>query len=313
MVTTKTSTDLFKDHALALGFSHFGVARATALEQDRVRFHDWLAASYQAGMRYLERAPERRTDPRSILEVAASVIMVAYNYYHPYSNGGNEFRVSRYAWGDDYHEILLPKLIALQETLGECFPGSESKAYTDTGPVMEKSWAARAGIGWLGKNACLITRDVGSWVFLGTIITTATLEYDEAISDFCGRCTRCLDACPTQALVQPYVLDSAKCISYLTIEMKGDDGPEQQGFDYQNWVFGCDICQEVCPWNRFALPSKDTAFEPRTEILHLNEEDLANQDESTFRQKYGNSPLLRPGLKGMQRNFRRVSKGKQQS
>jgi epoxyqueuosine reductase len=311
MVTLETRTARLRDRALTLGFSHFGVARATALEQERERFHDWLDASYHAGMRYLERTPERRTDPHLLLDGAQSVIMVALNYFHPDAHDGNEFRISRYAWGDDYHEIILPKLTALQEYLQESVPGAESKIYIDTGPVMEKAWAVRAGIGWLGKNVCLITRDIGSWVFLGAIITTATFEYNEPISDFCGRCRRCLDACPTDALVQPYVLDSAKCISYLTIELKGDDGPEQEGLDFQNWAFGCDICQDVCPWNRFAIPSAETSFEPREEIVHLNEEDFAIHDETSFRHAFARSPLLRPGLNGMRRNIRRILKRKQ--
>ncbi|MBL0176783.1 MAG: tRNA epoxyqueuosine(34) reductase QueG [Ignavibacteria bacterium] len=299
-------TARIKSAARELGFAHAGIARAEALEPEGMRLLEWLRSGRHAGMAYMERDPRRRSDPREVLPGARSVISVSANYYTPqiHPEDAAIARISRYAWGDDYHDVLLPRLRALEERVKELVPDAETRGYVDTGPVMDKAWAVRAGIGWLGKHGNVITRDRGSWVFLATILTTAALEYDVPIADFCGSCTRCIDACPTAAIPEPYVVDANRCIPYLTIELKGDDIPGVEDMDFKSWIFGCDICQDVCPWNSFAVPSGETAFAPRPRSLDTRIEDVLVMGGEEFRERFRKSPVARTKHSGLRRNAR---------
>ncbi|MBN1448855.1 MAG: tRNA epoxyqueuosine(34) reductase QueG [Bacteroidetes bacterium] len=297
-----------RERARTLGFSHVGIARADALDIESARLHEWLLRGYHADMDWMARDPRRRSDPREVLPGAASVVCLAMNYYTPgvHSDDPRHGKISRYAWGSDYHAIVGDALAALENEIREVTDGAETRRYVDTGPVMEKAWAVRAGIGWLGKHSNVITRDRGSWVFLGEILTTADLEYDAPIPDFCGSCTACIDACPTQAIVEPYVVDAHRCISYLTIEHRGAVIPGAKDADFRGWVFGCDICQDVCPWNSFAQESPESGFAPRSENMCPELEDMADIPDEVFRERFRKSPVKRCKPDGLRRNARTV-------
>jgi len=308
----KTLTDKIKEKAHELGFDCVGVSPAEELSEEGERLAEWLSRGYHATMYWMQRNRDRRTDPRNIVAHARSVISVAMNYYTPHDMSDNPERgkVSRYAWGDDYHDILGEKLKSLWEFIKTIKPEAEGRYYVDTGPVMDKVWAERAGIGWIGKHTNLISREYGSWLFLGEIITTLELEYDIPTQDYCGTCRRCIDACPTDAIVDEYVLDSNKCLSYLTIEHR-DEFPEELKPDTENWIFGCDICQDVCPWNvKFSQPSAINGFEPRPESLNPLLIDIVNMAQEDFSRRFRKSPVKRTKLKGLQRNAKAVIEGK---
>lgn len=309
MVTSPVElTQRIRRRARDLGFTHVGIAQAQELEPEGALLREWLDRGYHAGMTWMARDPARRSDPREVLEGARSVIALAMNYYSPeqHSAASAHGKISRYAWGDDYHDILEARLARLEEELRTLLPNARTRRYVDTGPVMDKAWAERAGIGWLGKHGNVITRDFGSWVFLGEILTTAQLEYDRQIADFCGTCTACIEACPTGAIVEPYVVDANRCISYLTIEHRGEDIPGAAQWDFRNWVFGCDICQDVCPWNSFAKESPEQGFSPRQGSLHPDLHELAGIEDVLFRERFRKSPVKRCKPKGIRRNARTV-------
>jgi epoxyqueuosine reductase len=293
------------DRALELGFSLFGVSRADSEPDLRDRLFQWLTRGYHASMAWMARNAERRADPQKVLPGAQSIISVAINYYHPeqHDEECGALKVSRYAWGDDYHTLVAERLEALRQTLEELLPGTRSLTYVDTGPLLEKAIAQRAGLGWIGKNACLITRDFGSWVFLGEIITTAELPPDLPHTDFCGSCSRCLEACPTEAFAAPYVLDANRCISYWTIEHRGEI-PEELSSQFDGWIFGCDICQDVCPWNKFSRPSPEPAFAPLPERRRPPGPRWSSLSPEAFRAEFANSPILRARAEGLARNIR---------
>lgn len=303
----ETLTVRLKQKARELGFSHVGIARAQRLDSESKLLTEWLGRGFHATMKWMEKNPERRVDPSAILPGARSIVSVAMNYYsaQQHSEDSSAGKVSRYAWGDDYHDMLGDRLDRLSEWLKEQAPNSKSRRYVDTGPVMEKAWAVRAGIGWLGKHTNVITRELGSWVFLGEIITDVELEPDTPIEDFCGTCTACLDACPTGAIVEPYVVDSAKCISYLTIEHRGPIADEFKPIS-GNWIYGCDICQDVCPWNRFQQPTPHQAFEARPENVAPRLEELSVMTQEEFSRRFKNSPMKRTKLEGLKRNARAI-------
>jgi epoxyqueuosine reductase len=302
------ATRRVKEKAAALGLPVLGIARAGAAEGEGSRLREWLTLGYQGTMTWLEREPEKRADPRLVVPGAQSVIVAATNYHTNVRHSPEKGRgkISRYAWGGDYHDILGMRLKALWGWMLATFPGYDGRWYVDTGPVMEKAWAQRAGVGWQGKHTNLITRDKGSWVFLGVIITTLELQPDEPATDHCGTCTRCLDACPTDAIVAPYVLDAARCISYLTIEHKGPIPPDLAG-KFDGWIYGCDICQDVCPWNvRFAEASGEPEFQPR----HGNDAPLlaewAAMSQEEFSARFKGSPMKRTKHAGLIRTLRAV-------
>jgi epoxyqueuosine reductase len=288
--------------AKAIGFDLVGFAKADVLENESKNLKVWSDANYQAGMDYMERNFEKRKDVKQILPNAKSVISIGLNYYTPekYSNQKNKGKVSRYAWGKDYHLIIWSMLNELEEELKKVDPSFDSISYVDTGPVMDKAWAVRAGIGWLGKHTNVINRQIGSWFFIANIITNYEFDYSEKIPDFCGTCTACIDACPTNAIVQEYIVDANKCISYLTIENKNEISEEFKG-KFHNWLFGCDICQDVCPWNqKFPVETLLKDFHPQNKELKLD--DILEMNEDKFNEKFKNSPIKRSKLKGLKRN-----------
>jgi epoxyqueuosine reductase len=306
-------SDRIRSKAVELGFCKVGITRAVALEQEGRLLQEWLSRRYHGTMEWMARNVEQRVDPRKVLPNAKSVVVVAMNYYTEARHSEDSYtgKISRYAWGDDYHEIMLPRLEKLLHSIKQEVPTVQGEVYVDTGPVMDKVWAARAGIGWEGKHTNVISREVGSWIFLGEIIVDIGLEYDEPTADYCGTCTRCIDACPTDAIVEPYVLDSNLCISYLTIEHKGDI-PDALSSQFENWIYGCDICQDVCPWNqKFSKPTSDTAFGPRDGNLSPKLHELAKMSEEEFRWKFRQSPIKRTRHSGLMRNINAVLKNKE--
>lgn len=306
-MTSHTSSAI-KREARRLGFTVAGIARAEEMTEESSRLREWLTRGYQAGMGWMERSPERRADPTKVLDGARSVVSVAMNYYtspgHAPEPGSP--KISRYAWGEDYHKVLEGRLRQLEAYVKSMGPGVKTRGYVDTGPVMDKAWAARAGIGWVGKHTNVITRTHGSWVFLGTIITSLECAPDEPATDMCGTCTACLDACPTGAFPQPYVLDARKCISYLTIEHRGEVDAELTR-RYDGWIFGCDICQDVCPWNRFQKATAEPAFEPRPELVEPEIEALSGIGPEEFSRRFSGSAIKRAKADGLKRNIRYVS------
>lgn len=303
-------TYLIKKKALDLGFTHIGVAKAEPLDEEKLHLLEWLQSGFHATMEYMSRNVERRGDPRLILPGAKTIIAVAMNYHTPFSHASTEHvgKISRYAWGDDYHDIMGEKLNHLSMFVCELIPDAECKVYVDTGPMMDKAWAVRAGIGWLGKHANVITRDQGSWIFLGEVITTAQLNCDIPIEDFCGTCTRCIQACPTNAIVVPYVIDSNKCISYQTIESKAETIPDTLGERFDNWIYGCDICQDVCPWNSFATETNEIRFNPHEGNVTPVLDELSTLTQDKFSGRFKNSPIKRAKLKGLLRNVRTIKR-----
>ena len=302
----RSITDQITEAALACGFDAVGVARAEPCDEAWEHYRTWIDRGYHGALSYMERNIDARRDVSHLLPGARSVIVVAKNYYTPHLHpDGAVGKIARYAWGDDYHVVLPPMLDKLCQIVQDLGPGSETRRYTDTGPVLEKEWAIRAGIGWMGKNGNILRRDIGSWFFLGVVITTADLEANEPMDDYCGSCRACLDACPTKAIVEPMVVDATKCISYWTIEMKPDvEIPLPVASNLDGWVFGCDVCQDVCPWNRFQTPTSEERFSPRDGVTVLNPSDLVDLQPDVFIERFRHSPLKRPKLGGLQRNAR---------
>lgn len=296
-------TSRVKSRARSLGFTSVGIARAEPLDEEGDRLRRWLERGYQASMGWMARSEERRRDPSLVLPGARSVIAVALNYYTPVPHEEGAGRVSRYAWGDDYHDVLGAKLGELRDWLLTQSPEAGAKAYVDTGPVMDKAWAVRAGIGWLGKHTNVITREMGSWVFLGEILTTLELEPDGAGQDRCGTCTLCIEACPTGAIVEPYVVDSNLCLSYLTIEHRGPVEGDVRG-KFEGWIYGCDTCQDVCPWNvKFGTPTDNPAFQPREGFASPPLEEWRRMDRAEFSARFRRSPVKRAKHEGLMRNI----------
>ncbi len=303
-------TSEIKEYAKELGIHKIGITNVTPLDEDGKKLKEWLARGYHGSMDWMNRNIEKRIDIKNILPDAVSVISVALNYYTPHAHKSttDTGKISRYAWGDDYHDILTPKLYKLLEWIKNKFPTAEGKVYVDTGPVLEKIWAQKAGIGWQGKHTNIISKEYGSWIFLGEIIINIELEYDVPALDHCGTCMLCIDACPTDAITEPYVLDAAKCISYLTIEHKGAiDSSLAHQFD--GWLYGCDICQDVCPWNhKFSEPTNVVQFEPREKNIQPTLEEIENLTEDNFKKKYKGSAMKRTKLVGLQRNANMLKK-----
>ena len=307
----KSLTEKIKREALELGFSKIGIARAESLTSEGKSLQEWLNRGFQGTMDWMSRNVEKRIDVRKIVPEAKSVVCVAMNYYTPtqQSNDPDTAKISRYAWGDDYHIVMTDQLEKLQKFIEKEIPDVHAKLYVDTGPVMDKVWAARAGLGWQGKHTNLITKDFGSWVFLGEIILDANLDYDEPIADFCGSCTACIQACPTQAIVEPYRLDATKCISYLTIEHKGEIAEELKP-KFDNWVYGCDICQDVCPWNSFQQETTEMAFHAREFNVDPKVSELEKLTKEQFSERTRRSPIKRTKYEGLVRNVSAVQSGK---
>jgi epoxyqueuosine reductase len=297
-------TELVKRLAFEGGFDYCGIARAVPLDEDARRLEKWLSQGMHGSMKYMENHFELRVDPSKLVPGARSVITLLKNYF-PSEVAGQEYKVSKYAYGQDYHEVIREQLkkmmLGLREQIGE-FTG---RGFVDSAPVLERSWASRSGLGWIGKNGNLITKKSGSFFFIATLITDLDLKEDDPFAkDFCGSCTRCIDACPTDAILPNKTINGSQCISYFTIELKDLVIPDEMKGRFDNWMFGCDICQDVCPWNRFSQPHQETAFSPLPEILNLGTAEWEAMTEESFKKIFRHSPLSRSKLKGIQRNLK---------
>ncbi len=294
-----------KAEAARLGFDACGISRAERLDEEAFRLEAWLRGGHQASMAWMERNFEKRIDPTALVEGARSVISVLQNYYQPVEPvpAENTGKISRYAWGDDYHEVMKEKLFALFNWLDERAGGISGRAFVDSAPVMDKAWAQRSGLGWQGKHTNLINRKLGSWFFIGELIVDIRLEPDGPVPDYCGSCTRCIDACPTDAIFRPYAVDANRCISYLTIEHRGPV-PEERHAQMGNWIFGCDICQDVCPWNKFKKPTREPRYLPRAGATDTDLEEWAELDLEEFRRRFRKNPVKRAKYEGFVRNVR---------
>ena len=281
-----------------------GFAKAEDLKEETKKLEEWLTLGYQAGMAYMEKNIEKRRNLKEILPGAESVISLGLNYYtnEKYPGIKGNGKISRYAWGTDYHYIIWEKLERLEGKLRRIDPEFKSISYVDTGPLMDKAWAIKSGLGWMGKHTNVINKKLGSWIFLSTIITNREFDYVEPIPDFCGSCTACIDACPTGAIVDEYIVDANKCISYLTIENKGGIRDEFKG-KFEGWLFGCDICQDVCPWNiKFAEETLIGEFFPADGLKEMDLDEVLNMEKPEFKRRFDRSPVKRAKLKGLKRN-----------
>lgn len=288
-----------------MGFSKVGFARAETLSDQEASLHEWLARGYHGEMKWMERDPAQRADPRKLFPDARAVIVVAMNYYTPHDHAENVLtgKVSRYAWGDDYHDVVGERLRALLSWIKELRPGAEGKVCVDIQPTMDKAWAERAGLGWIGKHTNLITREYGSWVFIGELLLNLELECDELpVADQCGSCTLCLDACPTGAITEPYVVDSNLCISHATIESRAAEMPPKVGEHLEGWLYGCDICQDVCPWNQMTPVTTESRFEPRAGNVNASLPEIVELTPDAYTARFRGSAMKRAKLSGLQRN-----------
>jgi epoxyqueuosine reductase len=302
---------LIKQRALADGFEKVGIVPAETLDKEREKLMVWLGRGYHANMSWMARDPEMRTDPGKLFPGARSVIVVAKNYYTPskHTDDSTAGKVSRYAWGDDYHDVVGASLRSLLSWIKAEIPGAEGKVCIDIQPMMDKAWAVRAGLGWIGKHTNLITPEYGSWVFVGELLLNIDLEYDEqTVEDHCGSCTMCIDACPTQAISEPYVVDSNRCISYATIELRDAEIPSTVGEHLEGWLYGCDICQDVCPWNRFEQTTDQPRFQPREGNVNIPLTEALELTPETYAERFRGSAMKRAKLSGLQRNARTLLK-----
>jgi len=296
-----------KKHAERLGFEACGVARAVKLDAEAAHLEEWLSRGRHASMNWMTGHFEKRIDPRRLVPGARTVISVLHSYLHEDATPPSDpamGRISRYASGDDYHFVMKERLFELFECLREDAGAVEGRAFVDSAPVMDKVWAQRSGLGWIGKHTNLISRDAGSWFFIGELIVDIELPPDDPATDYCGSCTRCLDACPTGAIFQPYSVDATKCISSTTIEHRGDDIPPDIRRGHGNWIFGCDICQEVCPWNKFSRNTREPRYAPRPGMHTTTLEEWDEMDLDAFREQFRKNPVKRTKYEGFKRNVR---------
>lgn len=288
-----------------LGFSYCGIAKAEFLEEEAPRLEEWLKRGYQGKMSYLENHFDKRLDPTLLVPGAKSVISLIYNYY-PEKDLSKEnpesYKLAKYAYGEDYHYVVKDKLKLFLQRIEETIGKVEGRAFVDSAPVHERAWAKKAGLGWIGKNSLLLNKTMGSFFFLAELIIDLELEYDGPIKDYCGTCTACMDACPTEAITQPYVLDGSKCISYFTIELKEEIPSEVKG-KFENWIFGCDICQDVCPWNSFSKPTNESRFQPQTQLEDMTRNDWEEITDEVFKSLFRNSAVTRTRFEGLKRNI----------
>lgn len=309
----RSFAEKIKLKASEIGFSKVGIVAAEPLVAEEAHLSDWLSRGFQGEMAWMEREPEKRSEPRLMFPDARSIVVVALNYYtpHQHRSDANSGKISRYAWGDDYHDVVREKLTELLSWIKLEDPTADGKICVDSAPMMDKAWAVRAGLGWLGKHSNVITKELGSWVFIGSLLLNIDLDYDtETIEDHCGTCTACLDACPTQAIVEPYVVDSRKCISYATIELRGDELPPTVSNNLEGWIYGCDICQDVCPWNRFEQPTGESRFEPRLGETSLDLGIISEMTHEEYVPRFRHSAIKRTKLVGLKRNATHLKENK---
>ena len=301
-------TILAKQLAAELGFEFCGIAKATQLDDDARRLESWLSKGMHGSMHYMERYFDLRIDPGKLVPGAKSVITLLLNYFPNEKQQDDSLKISKYAYGKDYHEVIRHKLNKYIENLKTRIGDFHGRGFVDSAPVLERTWAQRSGLGWVGKNGNLINKEMGSFFFISTLITDLDLQPDEPfVKDYCGTCTRCIDACPTDAILPDKIIDGSKCISYFTIEIKDMLIPNEMKGKFENWMFGCDICQDVCPWNRFSKPTNEIEFTPLPEILDLSTKEWEMMTEEKFRKIFKHSPLSRSKFKGIQRNLKFIS------
>lgn len=305
LTNVEERTNFVKATARRLGFSFCGISRAEFLDEEAPKLEEWLNRGYQGKMGYLENFFDKRLDPTLLVPGAKSVVSLLYNYFPKQELDGSTYKIARYAYGEDYHTVVREKLNTFMDELRSAIGDVNGRAFVDSAPVMERAWAKRSGLGWIGKNSLLLNREAGSYFFLAELIIDLELNYDGPIKDYCGTCTACMDACPTDAIPEPYVVDGSKCISYFTIELKEEIPSDVHG-KFDNWIFGCDICQEVCPWNRFAKPHEEPRFDPPKELRSMTTNDWREITEERFRYVFRNSPLKRTKYQGIKRNLRFV-------
>lgn len=307
-MTPEKRTHIIQQLAKDLQFDYCGIAKAAPLDQDARRLEAWLNKGMHGNMHYMENYFELRVDPTKLVPGAKSVITLLKNYFPEQKQPEGAPRISKYAFGNDYHEIIRTRLNLFMKELREKIGDIHGRGFVDSAPVLERSWAERSGLGWVGKNGMLIHKGAGSYFFIASLITDLDLIYDTPMAkDFCGSCTRCIDACPTEAIQPEKVINGSKCISYFTIELKDLLLPRQMQSQFENWAFGCDICQDVCPWNRFSTPHKDAAFTPIAEILDFSMEQWLDLTEDSFRKIFKHSPLKRSKYQGIMRNLKFIS------
>ena len=295
-------SEFIKAEAMRLGFLSCGISAAGFLEEEAPRLESWLAKNQNGEMSYMESHFDKRLDPTLLVDGAKSVISLLLNYYPSDLQIGDTYKISKYAYGTDYHFVIKEKLNELLYSIQQNIGDVTGRAFVDSAPVLDKAWAAKSGLGWIGKNSNLITQKVGSFYFIAELIVDFKLEYDHAVTDHCGSCTACLDACPTDAIVSPCVVDGSKCISYFTIELK-ESIPESMKGSFKDWAFGCDICQDVCPWNRFSISHNEPLFNPTPDLLSMTKKDWQEITEDTFKKVFKDSPLKRTKFRGLKRNL----------
>ena len=301
-------TILVKQLAAELGFSFCGIANATKLDDDARRLESWLNKGMHGSMHYMERYFDLRIDPGKLVPGAKSVITLLLNYFPKEKQPIDKLKISKYAYGKDYHEVIREKLNRYIDNIKAGIGDFHGRGFVDSAPVLERTWAQRSGLGWVGKNGNLINKQMGSFFFIATLITDLDLQPDEPfVNDYCGTCTRCIDSCPTDAILPNKVVDGSKCISYFTIELKDRLIPSEMKGKFDNWMFGCDICQDVCPWNRFSKPTNEIEFTPLPEILNLSTKEWEMMSEEKFKKIFRHSPLNRSKLKGIQRNLKFIT------
>lgn len=304
------NTLVVKNLASELGFDYCGIAKAVRLDDDARRLEQWLSKDMHGVMKYMENHFELRVDPVKLVPGAKSVITLLKNYFPSQQQRDDTVKISKYAYGKDYHEVIREKMNRFLQSIREKIGEVHGRGFVDSAPVLERSWAQRSGLGWIGKNGNLLTKQSGSWFFIATLITDLELVYDDPFAkDLCGTCTRCIDACPTEAILPGKVVNGSKCISYFTIELKDMLIPGEMKDKFDNWAFGCDICQDVCPWNRFSKPNNEMEFTPIPEVLNLSASEWEAMSEETFKKLFKHSAISRAKWKGMQRNIKFVVQG----
>ncbi|HEX6181313.1 MAG TPA: tRNA epoxyqueuosine(34) reductase QueG [Chitinophagaceae bacterium] len=302
-------THLIKAEAARLGFDACNIAKAQRLDDEARMLESWLAKGFHGGMQYMENHFDLRVDPGRLVPGAKSIIVLLLNYF-PQQQQDLHPKISKYAYGHDYHEVIKDKLKQLLQFMQEQIGEVHGRGFVDSAPVLERSWAMRSGLGWIGKNGNLITKQQGSFFFIATLITDLELEYDDPFAkDYCGTCRRCIEACPTEAILEDKVIDGSRCISYFTIELKEMMIPENMQGKFDNWMFGCDTCQDVCPWNRFSTPTTEAGFAPIPEVLNLSTKEWESLTEESFRNIFRHSPLKRAKFQGIQRNLKFLNGG----
>ena len=303
MSAITANTKMIKEEAKRLGFLSCGVSKAGFLEQEAPRLEQWLKKQMHGEMSYMENHFDKRLDPTKLVDGAKSVISVLLNYYPEATQTNPEApKISKYAYGQDYHHVIKSKLRQLQEFISQEIGEVHGRAFVDSAPVLDKAWAAKSGLGWIGKHSNLLTQKVGSFYFIAELIVDLELEYDHPVTDHCGSCTACIDACPTQAIVEPYVVDGSKCISYFTIELKNELPMDMKG-KFDDWAFGCDVCQDVCPWNRFSKSHNEPLFNPHPELLEMSRKDWEEITQEVFSKVFQKSAVKRTKFSGLKRNI----------